>query len=89
MITDKYQNLMCWFIIITVKPVLSGYSKEEKKRFSRPIITKCRSIVLQNAPVEHSAVLLTCIKLSHGFKTFVPSIFELLLKTVFTVHTLI
>ena len=23
--------------------------------------------VLQNAPLEHSAVLLTCIKISHGF----------------------
>ena len=33
----------------------------------------------------HSAILSTCIKLPHGFKTFVLSIFEWLLKTGFTV----
>ena len=36
---------------------------------------------MQNAPVEHSAVLFTCIKLTHGFKTFVLSTFKWLLKT--------
>ena len=41
--------------------------------------------VLQNAPMEHSALLLACIKLLHGFKTFVLSSFEWSLKTVFTV----
>ena len=45
---------------------------------------------MQNAPMEHTAVLLTnlsltCIKLSHGFKTFVLSIFVLPLKTRYTV----
>ena len=35
--------------------------------------------------MEHSAVLLTCIKLPHGLKTFVLSIFKWLLKTGFTV----
>ena len=35
---------------------------------------------------EHSAILLTCIKLPHGFKTFVLSIFEWPLKTGFTVY---
>ena len=34
---------------------------------------------------EYSAILLTCIKLLHGLKTFVLSIFVLLLKTYFTV----
>ena len=34
--------------------------------------------------VEHSAVLLTCIKLPYGFKTFVMSIFEWPLKTDFS-----
>ena len=42
--------------------------------------------VLQNAAVEHSAVLLTCIKVPPGFKTYVLSIFEWSLKTGFTVH---
>ena len=36
---------------------------------------------------EHSAILSTCIKLPHGFKTFVLSIFEWPLKTGFTVHS--
>ena len=35
--------------------------------------------------MEHSAVLLTCIKLPHGLKTCVLSIFEWPLKTGFTV----
>ena len=34
---------------------------------------------------EHSVVLSICIKLTHGFKTFLSSIFELPLKTGFTV----
>ena len=36
---------------------------------------------------EHSATLSTCIKLPHGFKTFVLSFFEWPLKTGFTVYT--
>ena len=36
--------------------------------------------------MEHSAVLLTDIKLPHGFKSFVLSIFVWLIKTGFTVH---
>ena len=43
------------------------------------------SKVLQNAPVEHSAVLLNCIELPHGLKAFVLSIFHWPLKTGFTV----
>ena len=35
---------------------------------------------------EHSAILWTCIKLPHSFKTYVLSTFELLLKTGFTVY---
>ena len=36
--------------------------------------------------MEHSAVLLTCINIPHGFQAFVWSIFEWPLKTGFTVH---
>ena len=76
-----------------VKPVLSGHSQKDQKWFSRPIIALCRSKVLQNyyyyyAKVfqgEHSAILSFCIKLPHGLKTFVLSIFEWPLKTGFTV----
>ena len=41
---------------------------------------------MQNAPREHFAILLTFIKLSFVFKTFVLSIFEWPLKTRFTVY---
>ena len=37
--------------------------------------------------VEHSAILLTFIKLLFAIKTFVLSIFEGRLKTGFTVHS--
>ena len=40
---------------------------------------------MQNAPREHSAILLT-IKLLFAIKTFVLSIFEWPLKTSFTVN---
>ena len=36
--------------------------------------------------MEHSAVLLTCIKIPHGFQTFVLSTFEWPLKRGFTVY---
>ena len=44
---------------------------KRKDWFSIQIISKCRSKVLENAPREHSAILLTCIKLPFVFKTFV------------------
>ena len=59
--------------------------KKTKNLFSIPIIAKCRSKVLQNATTEHSAILLTFIKLLFAFKIFVLSIFEWPLKTGFTV----
>ena len=49
-----------------------------------------QSKVLQNPPMEHSAVLLTCIKIPNGFQAFVLSIFEWPpIKTGFTVHNII
>ena len=59
--------------------------RRPQNMFSRQIIAKCRSKVLQNAPPEHSAILSTCTKLSSVFKTFVLSIFVWLLKIGFTV----
>ena len=48
--------------ISTVKPVLSGHLKRRQKIWiSRPSIAYCRSKVLQNAPREHSAILLAFI----------------------------
>ena len=43
---------------------------------------------MQNAPREHSAILLTFIKLPFVLKTFILSIFEWPLKTGFTVDLL-
>ena len=42
--------------------------------------------MLQNAPLEHSAILLTFIKLLFVIKIFVLPIFEWPLKTGFTVN---
>ena len=52
------------------------------------IFAQCRSKVLQNAPREHSAILLTFIKLLFVFKAIVLYIFEWPLKTGFTVFSI-
>ena len=56
--------------------------KRPKIGFHDLIMAKCRSKLLQN---EHSAIILTCIKLPIVIKIFVFSIFEWPLKTGFTV----
>ena len=56
----------------TSKTCLKRPLKKTKNWFSRPIITKCRSNVLQ----EHSAILSTFIKLPFAIKTSVLSFFE-------------
>ena len=56
------------------KTCLKGPLKMETKTwFSRQILAKCRSKVLQNAPREHSAILSNFIKLQFVFKTFILS----------------
>ena len=68
----------------TVKPVLSGHSKRTPKLVYRLLLNAgqkyCR--MLQE---EHSAILLTFIKLSSVIMIFVLSIFEWPLKAGFTV----
>ena len=57
----------------TVKPDLSSHSKEDQKigsQGSRRILALCRSKVLRNAQMEHSAVLLSCNKLPPLFVCF-------------------
>ena len=44
---------------------------------------------VKSIPLEHSAILLTCIKLPFVIKIFVLSIFEWPLKTGFTVVLLV
>ena len=67
---------------------------DTKNWVSIPIIAKCRSKVLQNAPIqkycrmlqwEHSAILLTSIKLQLSIKSLDLSIFKWSFKTGFTV----
>ena len=83
-------NLLLYKPLRYSKTCLKQPSKIRPKNLafktSRLIITLCRSKVLQNAPMEQSIVLLTCIKLPYDFMTFVFSIFEGPLKTGFTVH---
>ena len=52
----------------------------------RPLKRRPKIEISRQKTVEHSVVLLTCIALPHGFKTFVLSIFEWPLKTGFTVQ---
>ena len=62
-------------------PVIRGHTKKTpKSRFSRPFLLNagkmyCR-MLSWSILWEHSTVFLNCIKLPHGFKTFVLFIFE-------------
>ena len=69
-----------------VTPVLSSYSKRRPKLVFKIDYGLMQVKVLQNAPTEHSAIILTFIKLPFVFKTFVLSVFEWPLKTGFTVY---
>ena len=73
-------------ICCTVKPVLSGHSKRTKQMFFNTdyclMQVKRYCKMLQG---EHSAILLTSIKLLFSIKTSVLSIIKLPLKTGFTV----
>ena len=71
--TDKKIQSVCVYSKTCHKRPLK---KKTENWFSRPIITKCRSKVLQNAPREHYAILSTFIKLPFVFKSFLLSIFE-------------
>ena len=74
----------------TVKPVLSGHSKQTPKIGVQDLLSPnasqkyCRMLQW-----EHSAILVTFIKLPFVIKTFILSIFERPLKTGFTVHCLL
>ena len=75
-----------FLFVCTVKSVLSGHSKQTPKigfqdRLSLNVSQKyCRMLQW-----EHSAILLTVIKLPFVIKTFVLSIFEWSHKSCFTV----
>ena len=70
----------------TVKPVLSGHSKRPKFVFQTDYcLMQVKSIA---ECFEHSAILLTFIKLPFVFKTFDLSMFDWPLKTGFTVSAI-
>ena len=52
------------YALNTVKPVLSGYSKMNKTKVLMTNGSLMKVKILQNAPIplEHSAIILTCIK---------------------------
>ena len=60
-------------------------SKRPKMGFQDHLLLNAVQKYCRMLQGEHSAILSTCIKLPHGFKTFVLSIFELPLKTGFTI----
>ena len=83
------------FVYTTVKPVLSCHSKSPNIGFQDCLSLfagqkYCRMLQGEHSAIlstlEHSAILLTFIKLLFVFKTFVLSIFEWPLKTDFTVY---
>ena len=54
-----------------VNPILSGHSKIDRTKFLKTGGSNwCRSKVLQNAPREHPAILLNCIKRLLVLKAF-------------------
>ena len=76
------QTLECKNADYTAKHVLSSHSKKEDQLLLNAGQKYCR--MLQG---EHSAILLTFIKLLFVIKIFISSFFEWLLKTYFTVLT--
>ena len=72
-------------IVITVKPVLRAHSKRPKIGFQALLSLNAGQKYCRMLQGEHSAILLTFIKLPFVIKIFVLSIFEWPLKTGFTV----
>ena len=75
------------YVQCTVKPVLSNHSKRRPKIVfqDRLSLNECRKYC-RMLQWEHSAILVTFIKLSFVIKIFVLSIFEWPLKTGFIVY---
>ena len=75
-----------YLLISTVKPVLSGHSKRRPKiGFQDQLSFNAGQKYCRMLQGEHSAILLTCIKISFVIKIFVLSIFERPFYTGFTV----
>ena len=70
----------CWSDSSVLTCVNRSLSKIQKM-----VIALCSSKVFQNAPIEHSAILLTFINLQFIIKNFLLSIFEWPFYTGYTV----
>ena len=68
--SDKPLLLSSFFRACTAKPVLNGHSKIDKTKVLKPCGSLMQVKVLQNAPLEHSVILLTCIKRLLVLKTY-------------------
>ena len=83
--------MVVWVLVLfeircTVKPALSGHSKRRPKiGFQDRLLLNAGQKFCRMLQGEHSAILLTFIKLQFVIKIFVLSIFEWPLKTGFTV----
>ena len=84
--SDKDFPCSIKFLHGKVKPVLSGHQKEDQKLVFKTDYHLMQVKSIAECSSEHSAILLTFIKLPFVFKTFVLSIFEWPLKTGFTVN---
>ena len=73
------------YMLYTVKPVLSGHSKRIPNIAFQDRLSHNAGQMYCSMLLEHSAILLTFIKLPMAIKTFVLSIFEWPLKTSFTI----
>ena len=69
-----------YFLPFTVKPVLSGLSKP-KTGFQDQLSLNAGQKYCRMLHGDHSAILLTCIKLPFAIQTCVLSIFEWQFKT--------
>ena len=79
----------CFPFHFLVKPALSGHSKRTPKiGFRYQLLLNAGQKYCRMLPLEHSAILLTFIKLPFSIKTFILSIFKWPLKTGFTVVTI-
>ena len=74
-------------MLYTVKTDLNCHSKKTNIGFQYQLSLNAGQKYCRMLPLEHSAILLTFIKLPFVIKTFVLSIFEWPLKTGFTVCT--
>ena len=94
--SSVYVNMYCMYVFIftclqLLKRVYSKtclkqpLPKRPKMGFQYQLLLTAGQKYCRMLQREHSAILSPCIKLPHGFKTFVLSIFEWPLKTGFTV----